>query len=94
MLCSRMTDDEDAYDRRLRQVMADRSLLFKVDDQVDTIISHHFPPPMSSPESLIQFNWDNSRDEYETEQYVYDAETISTMPIPLEDALMDFSSLL
>lgn len=91
-MCSRMTDDEDAYDRRLRQVMADRSLLFKIDDQVD--IPHHFPPLMSSPEALKEFNWDNSRDEYETEQYVYDAETIPTMPMPMEEALMDLSSLL
>lgn len=91
MVCSRMTDDEDAYDWRLRHVMADRSLLFKVDDdQVD--ISHHFSPLVTSPESLKVFNWDNSRDEYETEQYVYDAATISTMP--MDDALMDFSSLL
>jgi len=91
-VCSRMTDDEDAYDRRLRQVMADRSLLFKIDDQLD--IPHHFPPLMSSPEALEEFNWDNNRDEYETEQYVYDAETISTKPIPMEEALMDLSSLL
>jgi len=82
-----MTDDEDLYEWRLRQVMADSSLLFKDDEVVD--ILHHFSIALDSPESPKEFIWDSSnRVEYETEQYEYDVATL-----PMEDTLMDLSTL-
>ena len=91
MVCTRMTDEVDLYDMRLRQVMADMSLLVKFDDE-DPF--YGLPQLTSSPESSTDFHWNSTCDEYEPKQYLYDAScsTISDSCMK-EEILMDLSLL-